>query len=184
MIVDRIAHDFILEDRWTFDLGDRKAKTIEEFLPAFWSVLGNLEKSTLSKIRLRVGEALGWDDHDFTLPIPGCTEKSVSERLTEEDKKENRAGDRASPLPTPAIKTVYVTEREALYEVSNDTIHALLHVSIASDEEAVLRVYVKHRGVSSRIYMAAIWPARHFILYPAMIKKINRAWCTREVITA
>ena len=32
-----------------------------------------------------------------------------------------------------------------------------------------LAVYVKHRGLASRLYMAAIWPARHLFVYPAMI---------------
>jgi hypothetical protein len=57
-------------------------------------------------------------------------------------------------------RTVYVFPDEALYELSNDTIHGLLHLGVAGDR-VWLAVYVKHRGIASRLYMAAIWPARH-----------------------
>jgi ABC-type transport system involved in multi-copper enzyme maturation permease subunit len=42
---------------------------------------------------------------------------------------------------------------------------------------ATLAVYVKSRGIFSRLYMAAIWPARHLLLYPALIRKVEEAWC-------
>jgi hypothetical protein len=179
-LVHRIASDFTLEDLWTFDLGEDEANDIEEFLPAFWKVLGGSERSTLAQIRLRVGRALGWDDHDFSLPIPGCTEKSVGERLEASDRTKNRAReDAASPVASPTIKTAYVLERDALYEVSNDTIHALLHIAVVG-KQATLAVYVKSRGISSRLYMAAIWPARHLFLYPALVRKIERGWRSRN----
>ncbi|MBI2203297.1 MAG: hypothetical protein HYU41_05535 [Candidatus Rokubacteria bacterium] len=28
----------------------------------------------------------------------------------------------------------------------------------------------------SHLYMAAIWPARHLVLYPALIRKIDQTW--------
>jgi hypothetical protein len=37
-------------------------------------------------------------------------------------------------------------------------------------------VYVKYRGIASRLYMAAIWPARHLVLYPAFVRTFERAW--------
>ncbi len=185
MIVDRIAHDFTLEDRWSFDLGERGAANVEEFLPAFFGVLESFGDNILARIRTRVGRVFGWDDRDFTLPIPGCTEKSVAARLTDAEREASRAAEDApSPISSPVFKTVYVMEHEALYEVSNDTIHALMHVSVSeSGREAELRVYVKHRGVASKLYMAAIWPARHLILYPAMMKNVMREWRTRPRTT-
>ncbi len=79
-------------------------------------------------------------------------------------------------MPTPKVKTVYVFADEALCELSNDTIHTLLHVAMTDDAAASLAVYVKHRGVMSRLYMAAIWPARHLILYPSLVAKIESTW--------
>jgi hypothetical protein len=174
--VDTLARDFRLEDRWTFDLGGRPAQDVGELLPVFWGIFRRLDDSWLAKTRLRIGRALGWDEHDFTLPIPGCTETTLSARLGDEDRRRNLAADDApSPVPSPLVKTVYVFHDEALYEISNDTIHALLHIAV-SGASATLSVYVKWRGLYSRLYMAAIWPARHLVLYPALVRKLEAAW--------
>lgn len=175
--VHAIAHDFHLEDLWTFDLRNRTPKDVRDFLGCFWGVMGDLSGNWLARARVRIGRLLGWDDHDLTLPIPGCTETSVSARLADDDRKRNlTASDAPSPLSTPKINTIYIFADEALYELSNDTIHALLHVAL-TEASATLAVYVKSRGVFSRLYMAGIWPARHLILYPALIRKIEEAWC-------
>src|SRR5690349_20075056 len=96
--VHAVAADFDLEDLWAFDLGDRAPADVREFLACFWSVFHELEKGWLARTRLRVGRALGWDDRDFARPIPGCAEKSVVERLTEDA----RSGNLAPPdAPSP-----------------------------------------------------------------------------------
>jgi hypothetical protein len=75
------------------------------------------------------------------------------------------------------MKTVYVFRDEALYDFSNDTIHGLIHIA-TGDGAATLAVYVKWRGVMSRLYMAAIWPARHLVIYPALLRRLERAWAS------
>src|SRR5262249_31935035 len=129
--VHAIAADFDLEDLWAFDLGDRATADVREFLACFWDIFHELEKGWLARTRVRVGRALGWDDRDFALPIPGCTEKSVTERLTEDAKRGNLAPpDAPSPVETPQVKTAYIFPDEALYEFSNDTIHGMLHIGL------------------------------------------------------
>ena len=175
--VHTLAHDFALEDLWSFDLGARRAGDVRAFLACFWEVMHGLSDSWLVDLRLRIGRAMKWDEHDLTRAIPGCAEASLSARLDADDRARNLAADDASsPLPTPKVNTVYVFPDEALYELSNDTIHALLHLAIPSDAEASLAVYVKHRGVMSHLYMAAIWPARHRILYPSLVAKVESTW--------
>lgn len=174
--VHAVAPDFRLEDVWTFDLGDHPPEDIRAFLPCFWSVVGLLAETWLAKVRLRVGRALRWDDHDLTLPIPGEVETTVSARLGDDDLRNNLApANASSPVPTPKVKTVYVLPREALYEFSNDAIHGLLHIALTGSA-ASLAVYVKPRGIWSHLYMAAIWPARRWVLYPALVHKIEGAW--------
>jgi hypothetical protein len=178
--VHALAHDFSIEDVWTFDLGRRAPSDVREFLHCFWAVFHDFEKGWLSRTRLRVGRALRWDDHEFALPIPGCTETSVSARLDDRDRAKSLApADAPSPVATPIVKTVYVFAGEALFEFSNDTVHALLHVALADAAHASLTVYVRLRGVFSRLYMAAIWPARHLLLYPAMIRSLESRWRAR-----
>ena len=79
------------------------------------------------------------------------------------------------------LRPVYRFEDEALWELSNQTIHALLHLSWMGGvpPAARLAVYVKHRGVGSRLYMAAIKPFRYAVVYPTWIREIERAWSAR-----
>ena len=42
-----------------------------------------------------------------------------------------------------------------------------------------MAVYVKPRGRLGRAYMALIKPFRHAIVYPALMRQIDRAWSAR-----
>jgi hypothetical protein len=39
-----------------------------------------------------------------------------------------------------------------------------------------MAVYVKRNGLLGTAYMAAIRPFRHLIVYPAMLRQIEREW--------
>jgi hypothetical protein len=43
-----------------------------------------------------------------------------------------------------------------------------------------MAVYVKPRGRFGRPYMTLIAPFRHWVLYPALLRQIERAWNTRS----
>ena len=165
--VHTLAPDFEVIDVWRFELPTTEGG-LDRVLRAFWRQMGAAEKGVLSRIRLAVGKAAGWDDAPNTLPIPGCTETSLVDRLPGEERTSD-----ASPFPAAAVKPVYRFETEALYEVSNDTVHALLHIGMVPGG-AELAVYIKSRGAFTRVYMAAIWPARHWILYPRLVRSIER----------
>jgi hypothetical protein len=75
-----------------------------------------------------------------------------------------------------AFDPVYLFENESLSEISNRTIHALLHLCWVNPTTARLAVYVKPRGRMSRFYMAAIGPFRHAIVYPSWMRSIQRRW--------
>jgi len=177
--VHAIAPDFELLDVWAFDLGDG-AGGLDEFLPCLWAAAAGIGESWLARLRIWLGRALGWDDHELTKPIPGCREASVSARLTAGDHAANRAAPAApSPLEGVTVKTVYVLRDEALYEISNDTVHALLHVGVSARGSASLAVYIKSRGLGTRLYMALISPFRHALIYPALVARVEAAWRRR-----
>ena len=83
------------------------------------------------------------------------------------------------PLPTLAD-----TVHEWARELSNGTVHAVMHVGWVPQRDgsygAQLGVYVKPRGRSGRAYMAAIGPFRRLIVYPALMRAIGRAWERRR----
>jgi hypothetical protein len=133
----------------------------------------------LMRLRESLGWWFGWDKANGSLPIPGCTETSLAERLTDQDRRRNRAPEAAFPKDGVAnLRSIYLFEDESLQEVSNKTIHALLHWSWMSSDPptARLAIYVKHRGAASKLYMSVIKPFRYAIIYPAWTRKIQRAW--------
>src|SRR5262249_19251271 len=117
-------------------------------------------------------------DRRDSLPIPGCAEKSIRDRLDEADLKHDRS--RHLPLPKAPFKTVYVFEEEALLEVSNRTIHALLHLSWidvgAARTTVVMSIYTKSRGRFSDAYLVLIRPFRYAVVYPAWLEHLARTW--------
>ena len=78
---------------------------------------------------------------------------------------------------------MYELEREALYEISNATVHALIHVGWPSTigTRPQVAIYIKSRGFRSRVYMAAIRPFRHLLVYPSWMAHIAREWAEAEV---
>ena len=61
--------------------------------------------------------------------------------------------------------------------------HAVLHVGWVRQPDASYRaqlgLYVKPRGWFGPLYMGAIRPFRHHIVYPALMRQIGRAWEAR-----
>jgi hypothetical protein len=68
-------------------------------------------------------------------------------------------------------------------EIANRTVHGVLHLGWVPDDAGGYRgqmaVLVKPNGVLGTIYMAAITPFRHLIVYPSMLREIGRAWTRR-----
>ena len=42
-----------------------------------------------------------------------------------------------------------------------------------------MAIYVKPRGLFGKGYMAVIKPFRHWVVYPALLRQIKRAWSAR-----
>jgi hypothetical protein len=192
--VHTLAPDFELVDVWRFDVQVDSSRGFDAFLDTFWEVMGTLKRHPLSRLRVAVGRVLGWDEKPNSRAIPGCRERAVAERLDATDRANSasmpgagansawmpRAGaDSASgPALPPAtsVRPVYRFSDEALYEISNETVHALMHLGCGEDGVPELAVYIKSRGLFTRLYMAAIRPARHAIIYPALTSRVESRW--------
>ncbi|MBI3770535.1 MAG: DUF2867 domain-containing protein [Deltaproteobacteria bacterium] len=175
--VHTLAADFALLDVWRFEVRLEAGRGFDAFLDTYWEAIHAVERSPLSRMRVAIGRVMGWDDAPNSLAIPGCTEHLVTERLDAADRARNRfAADEPSPLPVAKLRPVYRFDDEVLYEVSNDTVHALMHVSCAPGAAPELAVYIKSRGLFTQLYMAAIWPARRAIIYPSLMSLVERGW--------
>ena len=187
--IREIAPDFILEDVWALPVHGG-AEDFAMFLEVMTCLDPTTGPSTASRllfdIRHRLGGWFGWDDTARKLPIPGKTETTLSARLPEDlrdtatDLKFGSAvlenlGVRFAPL--------YRTDVEFAAEVSNQTVHGVMHLAWVDQGEGryqgQMAVYVKPRGPLGKGYMALIKPFRHWVVYPALMRQIGRAWNTR-----
>src|SRR5688572_6278718 len=148
--VHTLAPDFELIDVWRFDVQVEPGRPFETFLDVFWEVMGTLARHPLSRLRMALGCAFGWDKKPYARSISGCRERKVAERLDASDRARNRLpASEAQRLAS--VRSVYRFADEALYEVSNATVHALMHVGCAEGGPPELAVYIKSRGLFTRL---------------------------------
>jgi hypothetical protein len=180
--IAEVAPDFRLEDVWALPAQGRP----EDFAKLL-SVVASLDPEqsrsratrALFGIRYRLGGWLGWDDPQQPLSIPENRETSLSARLPE-DLRGTATG---VALSTKDFIPLYRTDVEWAAEISNKTVHAVIHLTWvekgAGLYQGQMGVYVKPRGRLGTAYMAAIAPFRHRIVYPALMREIERAWNER-----
>ena len=76
--------------------------------------------------------------------------------------------------------SLYLIEDEWAAEIVNRTVHAVMHLGWVPDQAGGYRgqmaVWVKRNGLLGTGYMAAIAPFRHLIVYPPMLRDVERDW--------
>ena len=125
----------------------------------------------LFAIRWKIGQVLGWDGPDTGL---GSRVPTLRDRLPADLRD---TADRADTAP---FVPLYRTDDEWALEIANQTVHGILHLAWVPDSAGGYRgqmaVLVKPNGLLGRGYMAAITPFRHLVVYPSMLRDIERSW--------
>jgi Protein of unknown function (DUF2867) len=177
-----VAPDFRLEDVWALPAqgGVGDFATLLEVMASLDPANGESRATrALFSIRYHVGGWFGWDDAPRQLPIPKDTETTLSARLPEDLRNTATGLDLHSTSFTP----LYRTDVEWAAELSNRTVHAIMHLAWIEKGEGLYQgqmgVYVKPRGRFGAAYMTVIAPFRHRIVYPALMRQIERAWNAR-----
>jgi hypothetical protein len=187
--ISDIAHDFRLLDVWALPVegGEDEFGTFLESMASFDPThAGPLVSRALFWIRLRLGALLGWDDPSKRRSIPGSAERTLVTRLPEHLRGTGDGFALDSPLRKAAggFTPLYRTDKEAAAEVSNDTVHGVLHLSWNTDDgiryRAQMAIYVQPRGRLGEFYLALIKPFRYLIVYPALMREIERAWADQR----
>jgi hypothetical protein len=174
--IHELTPDFELEDVWALATPggpDDFPLLVEGFAAADPSESGSGAVRALFAIRWKIGELLGWDDSDTGV---GSRVSTLRDRLPE-DLREAGPGPEFHGLPfTP----LYMLEDEWAAEIANRTMHGVLHLGWVPDgaggHRGQMAVLVKRNGVLGTAYMAAIRPFRHFLVYPRMLRDIDRRW--------
>jgi hypothetical protein len=190
-----IVPDFTLEDLWTLPAygGSQDFQMLLEIItsglgdPDNWE---SLPTRVLWRFRDRLGSWFGLGrisvpidsgqgDAAGKLPIPGTNETSLSNRLPD-DLRHTAADLRFDSVP---FAPLYRTDVEFAAELSNRTVHDVMHLAWVDQGEGryqgQMAVYVKPRGLLGKAYMALIKPFRYWVVYPAMLREIERAWKRR-----
>ena len=131
---------------------------------------------TLFAVRWKIGELLGWDG-----PSAGLDSRVPTlRRQLPADLRDGASVPGPDALP---FSPLYLVDDEWAAETANRTVHGVLHIGWVPDGSGGYRgqmaVLVKKNGALGTAYMAAITPFRHLIVYPAMIREIEREWQAR-----
>jgi hypothetical protein len=185
--IHEIVPDFTLEDVWALPAWG-KAEDFERGLELIASSDPANADSRAARALWRLRDRLGslFDlgrisapadpERNGRLPIPGTREPSLAGRLPEDLRGTVEDVDFRS-LP---FEPLYRTDDEFAAEISNRTVHGAMHVAWVDDGngryQAQMAVYVKPRGAFGRAYMAAIKPFRYWIVYPALLRQVERTW--------
>jgi hypothetical protein len=173
--IHELTRDFHLEDVWELPTPggrDDFPRLVEAIASGATSESPSRLARMLFAIRWRIGELLGWDAPDAGV---GVRVPTLRDRLPAD------LGATATPefdrLP---FSPLYVTDDEFAGELANRTVHGVMHVGWVPDEAGGYRgqmaVLVKPNGLFGAAYMAAIRPFRHLVVYPALMRQIERAW--------
>jgi hypothetical protein len=180
--LDLEAHAFLadipLEDVSRVDLvGGGEGRGVADLRALLASLdlrAANRATRFLFALRMFLGRLFGWDREQVELPP-----ESYIHRLTPAQRS------RSSVVPgtlNRGFRVVYVFENEALSEIINATVHAFLCdvlVPSATGYRLYWAVYVKPASRWTSLYMAAIEPFRRFIVYPSILRRIERAWAAK-----
>ena len=171
-----IAPDFDLEDVWALP-----TRGGPDDFPRLVQLVASLDPShglsaparTLFAIREKLGGLLRLDSPDTGV---GTRVRSLRDRLPA-DLRDGPTGPDSGVLP---FAPLYLTDDEYVAETANRTVHGVLHVGWVPDDDGGYRgqlaILVKRNGRLGAAYMAAITPFRHLIVYPALMRGIERAW--------
>ena len=174
--IHELTRDFRLEDVWELPTpggpGDFP-RLVRQFASGEPAQGSSRVVGALFAIRWRIGELLGWDDRASGI---GSRVPTLRDRLPD-DLREAPSGPDFDKLP---FNSVYLLDDEFAAEIANRTVHGIMHLGWVSDGTGGYRgqmtVLVKPNGLFGTAYMAAIKPVRHLIVYPLLMRQIEREW--------
>jgi hypothetical protein len=176
--IHEIASDFRLEDVWalpTPGAADEFPTLVEGFAATDPAKTASCATRALLSLRWRLGELFRLDDPDGGF---GSRVTTLRERLP--DDLRATACPKFEALP---FTSLYMTNNEFAAEIANQTMHGILHFGWVAegggDYRGQMAIYVRPNGFMGNAYMAAIKPFRYLIVYPQMLRTMERRWGER-----
>jgi len=182
--IREITQDFTLEDVWALPAyggADDFQRLVDQTLASDPTDTGSLPTRVLWVVRDLLGRVFGLGPISAPgdagpLPIPGTSETTLIDRLPA-DLRGSVADLHFRSLP---FVPVFRTDEEFAAEISNRTVHAVMHLAWVDQgdgcHQGQMAVYVRPRGRLGQGYMALIKPFRLWIVYPALMRRVERVW--------
>jgi hypothetical protein len=177
--IHEITPDFRLEDVWALPTPGRRddfPRLVKQMASGDPAESSSRAARMLWAIRWKVGELLGWDGPDGG---HGSEPPTLRDRLP----PDLREGPSGPDFDTAPFTSLYLLDDEWAAEIVNRTVHGVMHIGWVPDQTGGYRgemaVYVKPNGLLGKAYMAAIKPFRHLIVYPPLVRQIEREWRAR-----
>jgi hypothetical protein len=178
--VHELTGDFRLEDVWALPTAGGQhefARLVRLIASGDPSKGSSRAARTLWAMRWKLGQLLGWDRPAAGL---GSRVPTLRSRLPA-DLRDAPSGPDFDALP---FSSLYLLADEWAAEIANRTMHGVMHLGWVRDEAGGYRgqmaVLVRPNRLLGTVYMAAIRPFRHLLVYPPMLRQIERQWRARE----
>jgi hypothetical protein len=178
--IHELTHDFRVEDVWELPAPggpDDFPRLVEEIASSDPAHGSSRAVRTLFAIRWKLGELLGLERPAAGL---GSRAPSLRDRLPP-DLRDAPSGPGFDALP---FSSLYLLDDEFAAEAANRTMHGVLHLGWVPDETGGYRgrlaILVKPNGLFGATYMVAIRPFRHRLVYPTLLREIEREWRARD----
>jgi hypothetical protein len=177
--IHELTRDFQLEDVWALPTPggpDDFPRLVELVTSLDPSQSSSLAVRTLSAIRWKLGDLFGLDAPDAGV---GSRVVSLRDRLPV-DLRDGPSGPDFEALP---FTSLYLLKDEWAGEIANRTVHAVMHLGWVPNGtdgcRGQMAILVKRNGLLGKAYMEFIKPFRHWVVYPALMRNVERAWGTR-----
>jgi Protein of unknown function (DUF2867) len=166
-----LLHDIPLYDVSVVDLpGGGAGRSVADIRTLESAAAPSRIANALYGVRHVLGRVFDWDR------VPMRPEESLLSRLSERDRRDSEI---TPGTPDGPFLLLYQFPGEALSETRNATVHGYVCTALArtaTGYRLYWGVYVLPVSRLTRPYLIAIEPFRRFILYPAMLRRIRRAW--------
>ncbi len=176
--IHEIAGDFRLEDVWALPTPGRADEfpiLVEGFAAADPAKTASRATRALLSLRWKLGDLFGLD-----APGSGFGSRVTTLRERLPDDLRDATGPKFVALP---LTSLYLIDDEFAAEIANQTMHGILHFGWVAegsgDYRGQMAIYVKPNGLLGNAYMAAIKPFRHLVVYPQMLRTMERRWQER-----
>ncbi len=126
-------------------------------------------------LRSWLGRILGWDREPSPAVVPPKLDRLPAEL--------RESSLRPPGTPDGPFRLLYELDREMVSEIRNATVHAfsvLAIEAVGDDYVATWAIYVAPVSRWTGAYMALIAPFRRFLVYPVVLRAVQRGWRSRH----